>query len=85
MNESEFVIAMKSLPVRYADRVSAQDLEGLQLMAQGGEWGEEIGLLVACLAGTQQPISDQERHELRQLLERMELSTGPLEEVPPAS
>jgi hypothetical protein len=84
MNETEFVMTMKALPGRYADRMSAEDLEGLQLMAQGGEWGEEIDLLVASLAGTQQPISDQERQVLRQLLERMDLPTDRLNEVPAA-
>lgn len=69
MNPEDVSETARALPERYADRLSADVLEGLQLMRDGGEFGELISLLAAALAKTQTPVTSVERDELRALAE----------------
>jgi hypothetical protein len=78
VNESEVIEHTEALPDHYADRVRAEDLDGMRSMADGGEWQELVDLLIASLALTQAPVTAGERDELRSLAEAMDLPTSPL-------
>lgn len=69
MNQDDVIKAGRELPERYADRVSPEVRDGMQLMRDGGEYGELVGLLTAALAKSGVPITAAERDELRQLAE----------------
>jgi hypothetical protein len=68
MTEAELATLTAELPERFADRLSASDLDGLRSMAGGGEWDELLHLLVSALQGTSAPVSDEERDRLREAL-----------------
>ena len=74
---------MQRLPGRFSDRLDADDIDALRGMAEAGEWAEEADLLVATLAANRQPMTRQEREDLRELVDQMELSSHELENVPP--
>lgn len=78
MNESEVIERAETLPDRYANRVRPQDLDGMQSMADGGEWQELVDLVIASLRLTQAPVTAGERDELRSLAEAMDLPADPL-------
>lgn len=68
MTEAELATLTAGLPERFADRLSAPDLDGLRSMARGGEWDELLDLLVQALWQTQAPVSGEERDQLRTAL-----------------
>ena len=82
--EAHLPRAMKDLPGRFGNRVDADDVDALCTMAEAGEWAEEIDLLIATLAARQQPVTHQERHDLRSLLDLLEMPVGQLDQVPAA-
>lgn len=75
MNESEVIEHTEALPDRYANRVRPEDLDGMRSMAEGGEWRELVDILIASLALTQAPVTQDERDELNSLLEAMDMPT----------
>ena len=79
MELTDYVKTMKHLPERYADRLPAQDLDGLRSMARGGEWDELLDLLIATLSGTQAPVTVVERDELAALLHEADMPTDRLD------
>jgi hypothetical protein len=52
MNEAALATLAAGLPRRFADRLPAPGLDGLELMACGGEWDDLLNLLVAALRKT---------------------------------
>jgi hypothetical protein len=78
VNESEVIEHTEALPDRYANRVRPEDLDGMQSMAEGGEWQELVDILIASLALTQAPVTRDERDELNSLLEAMDVPTNAL-------
>jgi hypothetical protein len=68
MNEAELATKTATLPELFADRLPASALHGLRAMADGGEWGELLDLLMATLQQTDTAVSDAERNELRCVL-----------------
>jgi hypothetical protein len=66
--------APRCLPVRFADRVPPDTLESIQLMNEGGEYGE----LTIELAAHNTPVTAEERDELLALLEVMDMPTDPV-------
>jgi hypothetical protein len=78
VNESEVIEHTEALPDRYANRVRPEDLDGMQSMAEGGEWQELVDILIASLALTQAPVTRDERDELNSLLEAMDMPTNAL-------
>lgn len=78
MNESEVIEHTEALPDRYANRVRPEDLDGMRSMAEGGEWRELVDILIASLALTQAPVTQDERDELNSLLEAMDMPTNAL-------
>jgi hypothetical protein len=80
-NEAELAARTKRLPDHFADRVRDTDLEGLQSMAGGGEWGELLDLLIAALRLTGATITAGERDLLRDLLTGWGLPTDQLNEL----
>jgi Bacterial EndoU nuclease len=84
-DETQLAEAMKLLPSRFADRLETDDLEALRMMADVGEWAEEVNLLVATLAHEQRAVTDHERCDLTYLLGQFELAADQLELVPSAA
>lgn len=76
VNESEVIELAEALPDLYADRVRAEDLDGMRSMAGAGEWQELVDLVVASLGLTGAPVTAAERDDLRSLLAAMNLSDG---------
>jgi hypothetical protein len=83
-DEAQVALAMKDLPVLFSDRLNTDETDALRMMAEAGEWAEEIDLLIATLADRQQGVTDHERLDLTGLLGQLELSTDQLEHVPAA-
>jgi hypothetical protein len=75
MDEYEVAERASTLPDRYAARVSADTLEGLRLMDEGGEYGELASELTAALAKNAAEVSAAEQRELRALLEATGMPT----------
>lgn len=50
-------------------------------LAEAGEWGEEVDLLIACLRETRRPVTAAEREELAALLQAMGLPAEPAQEL----
>lgn len=74
MEEYELADRAHALPGRFAERIDPGDLATVREYAEAGEWGEEIGLLLACLSGARRPVTVAEEAELLALLEAMGLS-----------
>jgi hypothetical protein len=78
MDLHEIARRASSLLQRFADRVPSQTRENIELMNEGGEYGELTIELAASLAAHQVPVTAAERDELRALLEAMDMPTDPI-------
>jgi hypothetical protein len=81
MDEYEIARRASDLPQKFADRIPKETLEIIGLMDGGGEYGELTTELVASLAAHKTPVTAEERDELRALLEAMDMSTEPIEQL----
>jgi hypothetical protein len=81
MDKYEIARRASNLPHRFADRISQDTLEIIELMDGGGEYGELTIELAASLAAHSTPVSPEERDELRALLEAMSMPTDPIERL----
>jgi hypothetical protein len=80
VDEYELADRAYALPGRFADRLDPGQPGGCARIRGGGEWIEEIDLLLACL-GAAGPVTAAERGEL----EAMGMPTGLAEELPAES
>ena len=78
MDLHEITRRASSLPQQFADRVPPQTRESIELMNEGGEYGELTIELAASLAAHQVPVTAAERDELRALLEAMDMPVDPI-------
>jgi hypothetical protein len=78
MDRYEVARRASALTVRFADRVPPDALESIQLMDEGGEYGELTIELAASLAADNAPVTAAERDELLALLEAMDMPTDPI-------
>jgi hypothetical protein len=78
MDEHEIARRASKLPASFADRIPPQTLEIVELMNDGGEYGELTIELAASLAAHNVPVTAAERDELLALLEAMEMPTDPI-------
>jgi hypothetical protein len=78
MDRYEVARRASALTVRFADRVPPDTLESIQLMDEGGEYGELTIELAASLAADNAPVTAAERDELLALLEAMDMPTDPI-------
>ena len=78
MDKYEVARQASALPSRFAGRVPARTLESIQLMDEGGEYGELTIELAASLAAHHIPVTAAERDELLALLEAMDMPTDPI-------
>jgi len=78
MDRYEVASRASALPVRFADRVPPDTLESIQLMDEGGEYGELTIELAASLAAHNTPVTAAERDELLALLEATDMPTDPI-------
>lgn len=78
MDRYEVARRASALPVRFADRVPPGTLESIQLMDEGGEYGELTIELAASLAAHNTPVTAAERDELLALLEATNMPTDPI-------
>jgi hypothetical protein len=81
MNVYEIAERASALPARFAARVSPDTLESIQLMEEGGEYGELTIELAASLAAHNTPVTAAERDELLELLEAMDMPTDPISKL----
>ena len=78
MDEYEIARRASDLPQRFADRIPQETLDIIELMDGGGEYGELTIELAASLAAHHAPVTAEERDELRELLEAMNMPTEPI-------
>jgi len=78
MDKYEVARRASALPARFADRVPLDTLESIQLMDEGGEYGELTIELTASLAAQNTPVTAAERDELLALLEATDMPTDPI-------
>jgi hypothetical protein len=78
MDEYEIARRASDLPQRFADRIPQETLDIIELMDGGGEYGELTIELAASLAAHHTPVTAEERDELRELLEAMNMPTEPI-------
>jgi hypothetical protein len=81
MDEYEIAQRASRLPGRFADRVPADTRSIIQLMDEGGEYGELATELTAALAEYQTPVTAAERDELLALLKATEAPTDLVKEL----
>ena len=81
MDAQEIARRASELPGRFAARVPPETLDGLQLMGEGGEYGELALELAVTLARTQAAVTTAEQQELRALLEATRMPTGPADQL----
>jgi hypothetical protein len=75
MDEHEIARRASALPDLFATRLPEDDLTGLRLMDEGGEYGELAIELTATLAEIGAIVSAAEQRELRALLEATGMPT----------
>jgi hypothetical protein len=81
MDETEIAQRASSLPQRFADRIPSRTREIIELMEDGGEYGELTIELAASLAAHHTPVTAAERDELLALLEAMHMPTDPIAQL----
>jgi hypothetical protein len=81
VTETEIIERVEALPERFASRLSQDALWSVRRMSGGGEYGELAIELAASLAKTGAPVTPEERDELRELLEAMDMPTDPIREL----
>lgn len=65
--------AMRALPGRFADRLSARTVEQVRAAAAAGQWEQAVDELIIALHTRAEAITDQEREELHAVLEALEM------------
>jgi hypothetical protein len=78
MDRYEVARRASALPTKFAARVLPRTLRSIELMDEGGEYGELTIELAASLAAHHIPVSAAERDELLALLEAMHMPTDPI-------
>ncbi|MFY9928600.1 MAG: hypothetical protein WAK82_11410 [Streptosporangiaceae bacterium] len=81
MTETDIIMRARTLPDRYAERVTKDTLWSIKSMADGGEYGEMTIELAASLAAHHTPVTAAERDELLTLLEAMQMPTDPIAQL----
>jgi len=81
MDETEIAQRASSLPRRFAERIPSRTREIIELMEDGGEYGELTIELAASLAAHHTPVTAAERDELLALLEAMHMPTDPIAQL----
>jgi hypothetical protein len=81
MDAHEIARRAGALPDLFAGRVTAETLEGLRLMEEGGEYGELTAELAATLAATRTVVTQAEQRELRELLAATDMPTSPADQL----
>jgi hypothetical protein len=71
--QRELAATMRALPGRFADRLSASALERITGTAAAGRWEEAVDELITALCARAEAVTDQERDELRAVLEAMNM------------
>jgi len=78
MTEDEIADRAEALPERFADRLTESALRSVKQMRGGGEYGLLTIEIAASLATHNMPVTAEERDELRELLEAMNMPTEPV-------
>lgn len=81
MDAHEIARRASALPGVFAGRMSAETLDGLRLMEEGGEYGELTVELAATLARTGAVVTRAEQRELRELLAATDMPTSPADHL----
>jgi hypothetical protein len=71
--QRELAEAMRGLPGRFADRLSARTVEQVRGAAAAGRWEQAIDELIMALDTRAEMVTDQEREELRAVLEALDM------------
>jgi hypothetical protein len=82
MGEAELAARTARLPDTFADRLPPDALQAVREMAEVGEWGEMLDLLLAVLSPAGAAVTAAERDELRQVLRGWGLDAAQVDELP---
>jgi hypothetical protein len=82
MDEAELAARTARLPDAFVDRLPLDALQAVWVMAEGGEWGEMLDLLLAVLSQTDAAVTVAERAELRQVLTGWGLPVAEVDDLP---
>jgi hypothetical protein len=77
--QRELAEAMRRLPGRFSDRLSARTVEQVRSAAAAGRWEQAVAELVIALRVRAETVTDQEREQLRAVLEALHMSAEPVE------
>jgi tellurite resistance protein len=81
VTETEIIQRVEALPERFASRLTEDALWSVRRMRGGGEYGELAIELAAALAKAGAAVTPEERDELRELLEAMNMPTEPIDRL----
>jgi hypothetical protein len=71
--QRELAEAMRRLPGRFADRLSPRTVEQVRGAAAAGRWEQAVDELIIALHARAEAVTDQEREQLRAVLEALEM------------
>jgi hypothetical protein len=77
----ELAQAIRCLPERFTDRLPDRTLQRISIAASGGQWQQVLDDLIGSLHAYNQPVTAEERDQLRAALEALSLPTGPLHDL----
>lgn len=80
--QRELAAAIRALPGRFADRLSASALERITGAAAAGQWEDAVEELITALCARAEAIIDTERDELRTVLVAMNMTSEHLDGLP---
>jgi thioredoxin-like negative regulator of GroEL len=81
--QRELAEAMRRLPGRFATRLSAQTMEQVRGAAAAGRWEQAVDELIIALQARAGTVTDQERQELRAVLQALRMPTERVEALLP--
>ena len=79
--QRELAATMRRLPDRFADRLSAQDLQQVRGAAAAGQWERAIDELITALHARSEAVTGQECEELRAVLEALAMPAERIDAV----
>ncbi|MBC6457862.1 hypothetical protein HKK72_08100 [Actinomadura sp. HBU206391] len=81
MGHRELALAIRRLPERFTDRLPDRTLQRISIAASGGQWQQVLDDLIGSLHAYNQPVTVEERDQLRAALEALRLPIAPLHDL----
>lgn len=77
--QRELADAMRRLPDRFADRLSARTVEQVRAAAAAGRWEHAVDELITALQARAEAVTLEEREHLREVLKALEMPDEPVD------